>query len=80
MIKLLLLVLAGFVVYSLISSLLRPRPPRPPRNRSREGEVMVQDPQCGTYLPEGDAISATVNGKSLHFCSQNCLKSYRSTH
>ncbi len=77
MIKLLLLILVGFVGYSMIQGLLRPssRPGgKMPKNRSRDGEQMVEDPQCGTFLPLSDAISAQVKGEKFHFCSRKCLK------
>ena len=77
MIKLILLILCGFVIYSMISGLLRPGKPKRPKNRSDEGEVMVEDPQCGTYLPLGDAIKANIHGRQHYFCSKKCLKEYK---
>lgn len=80
MIKLLLMILVGFVVYSMISGLRRPLEKKSPRNRSHDGEPMVEDPQCGTYLPISDAVSATIAGKQLYFCSKKCLKNYQKNH
>ncbi len=40
-------------------------------------DVMVKDPACGTYLPQKDAIRATVRGRTLYFCSIQCLSDYR---
>jgi len=80
MIKLLVLILVGFVVYSMISGLRRPLEKKPPKQRSRDGEPMVEDPQCGTYLPISDALPATIAGKQLYFCSKKCLKEYRKSH
>jgi len=77
MIKLILLVLCGFVFYSMISGLLRPGKSKRPQNRSKEGEVMVEDPQCGTYLPVSDAIKANIHGQQNYFCSKKCLKEYK---
>ena len=77
MIKLILLILCGFVFYSMISGLLRPGKSRRPENHSKEGEAMVEDPQCGTYLPLSDAIKATINGQQRYFCSKKCLKEYK---
>lgn len=76
MIKLLLLFLAGFILYSMISGFIRPTN-RHPKNRTRDGETMVEDPQCGTYLPLSDAVKATINGKQQYFCSKKCLKEYK---
>jgi YHS domain-containing protein len=83
MIKILLLILVGFVVYSMIQGLIRPpqdRSRKVPRNRSRDGEQMVEDPQCGTFLPLSDAVTARINGYEQHFCSKKCLKEYKKTH
>lgn len=79
MIKLLMLALAGFIFYSMISGLMRQGSGKPKnrRNRSTEGEKMVADPQCGTYLPVSDAVNATIGGKQLYFCSKKCLKEYK---
>jgi len=38
---------------------------------------MVEDPQCGTYLPLSDAIKATIHGRQHYFCSKKCLKEYK---
>lgn len=78
MIKLLMLALAGFILYSMVSGVLRgPKQQKKRPNRSREGEQMVADPQCGTYIPVGDSVKATIDGKQLHFCSKKCLKQYK---
>jgi len=45
---------------------------RRPASVSAEGEDMVQDPQCLSYLPKSDAISQA--GK--YFCSKDCANLY----
>jgi YHS domain-containing protein len=88
MIKLLLFVLVCFVFYALLTSLLRPTQGRgrfsrggaDAANRSVSGEAMVKDPQCGTYLPVGDAIRKTVRGQECYFCSNECFEKYKATH
>ena len=81
MIKILMLILLCFVGYSMIQGLIRPKEQKRgwkmPRNRSREGEQMVEDPQCGTFIPIGDAVSANINGQQRYFCSKKCLKEYK---
>lgn len=49
-------------------------PPEAPKKPG--GEQMVLDPQCGTYIPEGDAIIATCAGIPRHFCSRECRDAY----
>ena len=83
MIKILMLILLCFVGYSMIQGIIRPKQDRGrkmPRNRTREGEQMVEDPQCGTFIPIGDAVSANINGQQRHFCSKKCLKEYKKAH
>ncbi len=77
MIKLILLTLCGFIFYSMISGLLRPGKSKRPKNQSQDGEAMVEDPQCGTYLPQSDAFKATIHGRQHYFCSKKCLKEYK---
>lgn len=44
------------------------------------GEVideMVQDPQCGTYLPRQEAITAFIRGQEHYFCSTECRDAFK---
>ncbi len=80
MIRLLLLGLLFYLGYKFFTSLARVlfgHRPAPPPARTREGEEMVRDPQCGTFLPRGDALSAVVGGKRHYFCSAACRDAYR---
>jgi YHS domain-containing protein len=80
MIKLLLLVLLGFVLYSFFLSLTRPKTGISPKNReSRQvkGDLMVEDPVCGTCLPQEDAIKAHIKGSDYYFCSKVCLDRFK---
>jgi len=77
------LVIAGiivYVIYRLSKFLLAPsekifkdRPGEAPRVK---GEELVKDPYCGTYVPLNSAHKATRNGKTLYFCSRECLEKY----
>jgi YHS domain-containing protein len=50
------------------------------RDRGSESTLdaneMVRDPACGVYISKREAIPATVNGVTVFFCSQKCLKSF----
>ncbi len=80
MIRLLLLALLFFLGYTLFQMLTRSLPRRPrsgtPPARTRDGEEMVRDPQCGTYLPRSDAVTAVVKGRTHHFCSPACRDAF----
>jgi len=84
MIRLLLLAIFAFLIYAMVSAILRIfRGTRPvdrhmPPEKSSSGEEMVKDPECGTYLPRSDALEAHVAGETHYFCSSACRDAYRS--
>lgn len=47
----------------------------PPRNIPAAAELK-KDPVCGTYVPEATSLTRTVNGKVVHFCSEDCRNKY----
>ena len=52
--------------------------PRPDKEKghTQEGVLLVQDPQCGRFVPEHDALKISFHGQGLHFCSQECRDLY----
>ncbi|MBV9742860.1 MAG: hypothetical protein JO099_03785, partial [Acidobacteriia bacterium] len=32
---------------------------------------------CGTYVSTAASLTRTINGKVVHFCSEECLHKYR---
>lgn len=44
------------------------------------GTNLVKCPRCYTYVPEDTAMRVMANGYLLHFCSPECLESYRRDH
>jgi uncharacterized protein len=40
-------------------------------------DIMVQDPNCGTYLPKGQALRVRLDGAEYHFCSEKCRDEFR---
>jgi YHS domain-containing protein len=46
------------------------------KNLPAAGEDLVEDPLCHTYVPVSHAYRATIEGKTLHFCSRKCLEKY----
>lgn len=82
MIKLLLFAIFAFLVYTVVSTVLRlfrsPQGPSSSHPPSREsGESMVKDPVCGTYLPQGEAISLRRGGVEHYFCSTECRDRFK---
>ena len=39
--------------------------------------LLQQDPVCGTYVAIDSSLKRVVNGKVLHFCSDDCRNRYR---
>ncbi|MBU2055691.1 MAG: hypothetical protein KKC25_12100 [Proteobacteria bacterium] len=39
-------------------------------------EDLIEDPFCHTYVPMSDACRASIDGKTVYFCSQKCLERY----
>lgn len=37
---------------------------------------MVRDPVCGVYIPVHEAINLDRAGRTVHFCSEECRKTF----
>ena len=48
-----------------------------PNRGDREETELIQDPQCGTYFLKGRGIKATIEGRTVYFCSEACRDAYR---
>lgn len=51
---------------------------QPKRPQERIGGTLVQDPQCGTYLPQDRAITVVKGGSTAYFCSTRCRDEWTS--
>jgi YHS domain-containing protein len=40
-------------------------------------EDLVEDPWCHTYIPQSDAVQATIEGRTVYFCSRDCYKKFK---
>ena len=79
LLRLLLFALALWLIISGVRRLLlRPFLPRRDKeeDQEREGVLLVQDPQCGRFVFERDAVRISFHGQGLHFCSQECRDLY----
>ncbi len=43
---------------------------------SSDAADMVQDPNCGTYIPKKQCITKSIEGKEYFFCSKKCAEEY----
>lgn len=79
MIRLIVFIIVIYFAYLGVRSWLRQLGMDRPSSSGRRHEIddeMVQDPQCGTYVPRRDAIGARIQGQSLYFCSETCKDRY----
>ncbi len=79
--KYLLVLGAGWLLYRGIRSVMGgDRDRQRARFRQAGGgeviDVMVQDPNCGTYLPREQALKAWAFGQQHYFCSEACRDAY----
>jgi len=72
-----LLYLVFLLVRSFAASIARRKQVMTRRPASVQSEDLVQDPVCRRYVPESEAIKASINGRTLHFCSRECLEKFR---
>lgn len=76
MLRLLLLLIIGVLVYRA----LKPRSVNNDREKDRSAamadDVMVQDPVCGIYFPRRDAVTLDSAAGQICFCSSDCRDRY----
>jgi YHS domain-containing protein len=59
-----------------IASLAQPKPPARRPGDSPTHDELKRDPVCGIYVPAATAIKRTVDGETVHFCSEDCAGRY----
>ncbi len=74
MIRLLVWILLGYVVYLMFKG--RAGSKELPKEKP-VGEETHRDPVCGVYVTKDDAVVGRLEGERLYFCSMACLEKYR---
>lgn len=83
--ELIILILIGRMVSRAMQSLFKPPPPQRGAGRNapqahreaiRGGET-VRDPVCGMFVSTELSHRLKRGTETLHFCSEECLKSYQ---
>ncbi len=87
LIRLILAVILFYVLYRLIKGLVlflfpkerveKDRPRQADGPVERIGEELVEDAWCHTYVPITTALTLRENGRTLFFCSKECMKHYK---
>ena len=86
LVRIALFLLLAWMLYRGIKSFFIARGAKPGAQKSvdpatgQEIEMMVQDPQCSTYLPQKDAVWIHHRGQDLFFCSETCRDEYLAEH
>lgn len=83
---LVLLLIVRFVVTMVRQAMQSGRSKRAPQQGGRSGRqperiggTLVQDPHCGTYLPQDRAIAVASGGSTTYFCSTKCRDEWAQT-
>ncbi len=81
LLRLLLLLAVGYLIIAGIRRLFLPATSDPTKREADasglEGVPLVQDPQCGRFIPQNEAIQVSRRGRTVYFCSQECRAAYR---
>lgn len=76
LLKFVLIALAVWFLYRSVRRLMsggeQPGRRPVPKGPDQVIDVMVQDPQCGIYLPKHEAIRSIVRDEERFFCSEAC--------
>jgi uncharacterized protein len=80
MIKLLIIVGVGYLLYRSIKSWMF-RDSSSLKNGSGKAageidDVMIKDPYCQAYFPRRNAVHLKFRGNDLYFCSKKCRDEY----
>ena len=73
--RLLIWLLLGYCAYLLLKN--RSQREIPAGTTQQKGEETHQDPVCGVYVTEADAVIGRVENTRVYFCSMKCLEKYR---
>jgi uncharacterized protein len=80
MIKLLIIVAVGYLLYRSLKSWMFPDGTSLKNGSGKTAgnidDVMIKDPYCQVYFPRRDAVHLRFRGSDLYFCSKECRDKY----
>jgi len=69
-----------YLLYRLVKGILRLSGSKtgtyPEKPLTLKGEDLVEDPYCRVNVPVSQAYEATIDGKTVYFCSRECYEKY----
>jgi YHS domain-containing protein len=82
MVRLGIFLLLVILLYNLLRNLVKKSASshRSEEPVERQTAEMVMDPQCGTYVLPAQGVAARVNGRTYHFCSEECRDKFIREH
>jgi hypothetical protein len=72
----LLIWMAYFVAKSIWKSLSPPSSPSEQAPGPVSNAELIRDPQCGAYFMKSKGVKGIVDGRVIHFCSEQCYDKY----
>ena len=76
--RLIILVLLGYLLYRLVRGFFKSGQRITRNDKGGVIDEMVQDPVCKTYIPLRDAQRRIVGGREYFFCSKECADKFES--
>ena len=70
--RFLIYILIGYLVYRMVRAKVAPVL----EEKESPATETFQDPVCGVYVSESDAVVGNLEGKRYHFCSMGCLEQF----
>jgi len=76
MTRLIIIVVALYVLYRVIKGFIRGKPDPVKSPRAEVMDELVQDPVCEIYVPRSSSVKRTIRGQIYCFCSEECAKRF----
>jgi len=70
-VRILIWLLVGYLVYRMLRGKKAPE-----IAKESVATETFQDPVCGVFVAEADAVVGNLEGKRYHFCSMGCLQQF----
>ncbi len=76
MIKLIVLLIAGYFIYRFLKDYMNPREEDTISENTGESDETVVDPVCRSYIPLDSALRVRNGDKVHYFCSEECRQKF----
>jgi len=77
-IRLLIWALLAYIGYRIVVRLIKGKDDEPEISTEKENAAITyQDPVCGVFVSEDDAVIGRLGGERYYFCSKECLEKFQ---